>query len=174
VNIAWVAGHTGGAALFDGTSCIVVKDNASLNPYALTLAAWVNPTDWAGNRRIVQKGAFDDQFRLTAEDGMLKFEIAGVGTLTTMLPPTGTWTHIAGTYDGTTLRLYTNGVQAASIAASGTMHDSPDDLYIGTKPPRPLAMLGSIAAGDYFFGVLDEVRLYGRALSAAEIGMIAQ
>ena len=70
--------------------------------------------------------------------------------------PTGTWTHIAGTYDGANLRLYVNGVLVKTQARTGTIFSSPNPLYIGGK-------------GSQFSGLIDEVRVYNRALSAAEI-----
>jgi hypothetical protein len=162
-------GHVGGAGSFDGqTSDIVVADNASLDPTAaLTLAAWINPVDWAGNRRIVQKGQTDDQYRLLAENNVFKIDIAGVGTVTTALPPTGVWTHVAATYDGATLSLYVNGTLAASAAATGSVAQTPDALIIGSKTANSIA-------GDRFYGLLDEVRVYRRALSAGEIATLAQ
>jgi hypothetical protein len=175
-NVTWVAGHTGGAASFDGSSSsIVVADDGSLDPYALTIAAWINPVDWMGNRRIAQKGAFDDQYRLLAEGGVLKFDIAGVGTVTsTTLPPPAMWTHVAGTYDGAVMQLYVNGAVVASHAATGTIPDGPDPFCIGTKPPNPSPLMDTVAAGDHFNGLIDEVHLYGRALSLHEIQTLAQ
>jgi hypothetical protein len=166
--VAWVAGHTNGAGSFNGaTSYITVPDSASLDPYALTVAAWIDPVDWNGNRRILQKGAGDNQYRLLAEAGVLKFDIAGVGTVTAALPAVNVWTHVAGTYDGAALRLYVNGVQAASTAATAPMPATGNPLIIGSKSAGG-------AQGDHFNGVLDEVRVYWRALSATEISAIAQ
>ena len=72
---------------------------------------------------------------------------------------TNTWTHVAGTYDGTTLRLYVNGVQVGSQAKTGSMPVSANPLQIG----------GDSIYGQYFPGSIDEVRVYNRALSATEI-----
>jgi hypothetical protein len=172
--VTWVAGHTNGAASFDGTtSNISIPDNVGLNPEALTIAAWINPIDWGGNRRVLQKGAFDDQYRLLVENKAFKFDIDGIGTVTANPPPTGTWTHVAGTYDGSTMVLYVNGSQVASTPASGELSIGPDVLCIGSKPIGPPSAPAP-AAGDHFHGAIDEVRVYGRALSAAEIGMIAK
>jgi hypothetical protein len=73
--------------------------------------------------------------------------------------PQNTWTHLAATHDGATLRLYVNGVQAASQAVTGTIRTSSGALSIG----------GNAVWGEYFRGRLDEVRVYNRALSAAEV-----
>ena len=69
------------------------------------------------------------------------------------------WTHVAGTYDGTTVRLFINGVQTASVAVSGPIATSTGPLRIG----------GNSIWGEFFQGRLDEIRIYNRALSQAEI-----
>ncbi len=70
-----------------------------------------------------------------------------------------TWTHLAATYDGATLRLFVNGVQVASVARSGAIATSADPLQIGGDP----------IYGQYFAGRIDEVRVYNTALTAAQI-----
>jgi hypothetical protein len=70
-----------------------------------------------------------------------------------------TWTHLAGTYDGTTLRLYINGVQVSSQAQTGAIGTSTQALTIG----------GDTIAGQFWSGLIDEVRIYNRALTQAEI-----
>ena len=70
-----------------------------------------------------------------------------------------TWTHLAVTYDNATLRLYINGVQASSVAYTGNLITSANPLQIG----------GDSLYGQYFQGIIDEVRVYDRALSQAEI-----
>ena len=67
-----------------------------------------------------------------------------------------TWTHLATTYDGTTLRLYVNGVQVASTARRGRSPPPPARLQIG----------GDAIFGQYFAGRIDEVRVYNAALTA--------
>ena len=77
--------------------------------------------------------------------------------------PLGVWTHLAVTYDGTTLRLYVNGVLRSSTAASGGIAASTAPLRIGGNT------VFSVPGTEYFAGLIDEVRIYNRALSAAEI-----
>ena len=69
------------------------------------------------------------------------------------------WTHMAATYDGSTVRLFINGVQVASAAFSGSITSSTNPLRIG----------GNSIWGEYFQGMIDEVRIYNRALSQPEI-----
>ena len=69
------------------------------------------------------------------------------------------WTHIALTYDGAALRLYVNGSQASHRAIRGRIRRTTDPLWIGGNRPY----------GEYFQGVLDEVRVYDRALGPSEV-----
>ncbi len=70
--------------------------------------------------------------------------------------PLSRWVHLAGTYDGATMRLYIDGELAASATASGAVVPSTADLQIG-------------AGYAWFRGDLDEVRIYDRALTLAEL-----
>ena len=151
------------ALYFDGSDEVIIPSDSSLNPTtAITVMAWINADDWIGNRRILQKGV-DDQFRLI-EEGNLEFSLAGISgaDIETPLPTTGTWHHIAGTYDGSTIRLYVDGVEKASGSVSGPIQTSSTPLYIGNKP-------FSSYSGDFFKGIIDEVRIYNRALLHQEI-----
>src|SRR5262249_30320059 len=74
--------------------------------------------------------------------------------------PLNTWTHLASTYDGTTLRLYVNGALAASKNVSGSILTSGGVLRSGATGPW----------GEFFQGTLAEFRVYTRALTATEIG----
>ena len=73
--------------------------------------------------------------------------------------PLNTWTHLTATYDGATLRMFVNGVQASSRAVTGLTATTSGALRIG----------GNSVWGEYFRGLIDEVRIYNRALTAAEI-----
>ena len=72
---------------------------------------------------------------------------------------TGAWTHLAETFDGSSVRLYVNGTLVATTAAAGALASSTNPLRIG----------GNNIWGEYFSGLIDEVRVYNRALSAGEI-----
>ena len=73
--------------------------------------------------------------------------------------PVNAWTHVALTYDGATLRLFVNGTQVASRATTGTIEATDSPLWIGGNSPY----------GEYFTGLIDEVRVYNRALAQTEI-----
>ena len=72
--------------------------------------------------------------------------------------PTNTWTHLTVTYNGSTLTLYRNGVAVANSNVSGTLSPTTGTLQIGGSQ-----------FGEYFKGLIDEVRIYNRALTATEI-----
>ena len=74
--------------------------------------------------------------------------------------PVAAWTYLALTYDGTTLRLFRNGTQVSSRTAAGTPQPTADD---------PLWFGGNHPYGEHFEGLIDEVRVYDRALGEAEI-----
>jgi hypothetical protein len=71
-----------------------------------------------------------------------------------------TWTHVAATFDGAVLRFYINGTQVSTANISGSILVSTGLLRIG----------GNTVWGEWFGGLIDEVRVYRRVLTAAEIG----
>ena len=73
--------------------------------------------------------------------------------------PLNTWTHLAATYDGASLRLYVNGTQVANARRAGSIATSTGALKIG----------GNAIWGEWYSGLIDEVRVYNRALTPAEI-----
>ena len=73
--------------------------------------------------------------------------------------PLRRWSHLAMTWDGSVMRVYANGAQVASHALAGAAPVSDGPLRIGGNAIWP----------EFFKGVIDEVRVYDRALSAAEI-----
>ncbi len=143
-----------------------VTSATPLNPtQGITVAAWVKAIDWNGNRRVVQKGDGDNQYRLLAETGKFAWDISGIGRLETALPPVNQWFHVIGSYDGAQMRLYINGELVANAAESGALQTTTDALNIGTKTITS-------TAGDHMNGTIDDVRIYQRGLSDAEATML--
>ncbi len=167
-NASWTSsGKYGNALVFNGTSSLVtIADTAALHlTTGMTVEAWVNPTLVNGAwRDVVYKG--DDNYYLeatTTRSGgrpgagfRLPANIEVFGTSNLAL---NTWTHIAMTYNGTTLRFYVNGVQVASSNRSGSMITSTNPLQIG----------GDSIYGQFFQGTIDDVRVYNVALTQAQI-----
>jgi hypothetical protein len=73
--------------------------------------------------------------------------------------PDGSWTHLAATHDGSQLRLFVGGVEVSSASAVGPIATSTGVLRIG----------GNQTWGEFFDGLIDEVRVYDRPLTATEI-----
>jgi hypothetical protein len=78
--------------------------------------------------------------------------------------PANTWVHVAGTYDGASLRIYVNGALNASMAVTGSTCSNTEPLGIGAKNRTATGVVEA-----YMDGRIDDLRVYSRALSAAEI-----
>ncbi len=167
-NTTWsTAGKFGKALSFNGTNALVtVPDAASLDlTTGMTLEAWVNPTAAPAWGAVVAKETTGDQnygVFATAGAGLPAGAIiSGSSIFTaagTAAAPLNTWTHVATTYDGTNLRYYQNGVLVKTTAHSGAINVSTGVLHIGGN-----------SSVDMFKGLIDEVRVYNTALSAAQI-----
>ena len=167
-SATWTSqGKFGNALTFNGTDArVTIPDAPSLRlTNAMTLEAWVYPTTVTSAwRDVVYKG--DDNYYLSGTSapsgrpavGGIFAGSYGEAYATANLP-LNTWTHLAGTYDGGTLRLYVNGAEVASSAKSGALSTSSNPLQIG----------GDALYGQYFTGRIDEVRVYNTALSAAQV-----
>lgn len=87
------------------------------------------------------------------------------------VPNDGRWVHVAGTYNGTYLRVYINGVRRGSRAVSGRVDTNDFPLAVGsnnkpnTQPDDPI--------DNWMMGAMDDFRLYKRALSKADIAALA-
>ncbi|MHC4728829.1 MAG: LamG domain-containing protein, partial [Planctomycetota bacterium] len=168
--VEWTAdGKVGGAMKFTGPyNFVQVQDSPSLDMTdAITIAAWINPS-WTGNNRILQKssGGGDNQYRLLKEWGdNMVFHLPGLSPDRLEfpgLPLFGEWTHLAATYDGSSMKVYYNGVVVGEQDSSGQLGVSDGTLCIGTKHE-------TAPAGDEYNGMLDDIRIYNRALSLSEI-----
>ena len=159
------SGKFGSALVFNGTNALVTIPNAAVLQLTttMTLEAWVNPSVVSSAwRDVIYKG--DDNYYL--EGTSTSGQAPGMGGTFSPSPLTGTaalatntWTHLAGTYDGATMRLYVNGVQVASRAQTGSIATSTNPLQVG----------GDAIYGQFFQGMIDEVRVYSRALTQPEI-----
>jgi len=132
----------------------------------MTLSAWIRPTASQDGRRTILQHQPDAYFlNASNSDGALR--PSGGGTFGgntqylsgTPTNPVNTWTYEAFTYDGATMRLYINGTQVASCGAAGAVQTTTSPLWIGGNSPY----------GECFEGLIDEARVYNRALTQAEI-----
>jgi hypothetical protein len=162
------AGKYGGAATFDGTtSWVTVNDANTLDlTSGMTLEAWVYPTALGtGWRTVIFKEKtggliYSLYANESTQRALTQLNIGGeLNAWSTTQLPLNTWSHIAGTWDGTTLKMWVNGVLAGSRAVTGTLTNSTGVLRIG----------GNSIWSEWFAGRIDEVRVYNRALSQAQL-----
>ncbi|HEX2465182.1 MAG TPA: LamG domain-containing protein [Thermoanaerobaculia bacterium] len=161
------AGTAGGALHCDGTNDVVTIPDAG-NDFdfnaAMTLEAWVR-ADGSPQTGPIVGGFQGPQFAsyvLAANPSAGTFlSISTPGTNSAYGPAfaPGVWMHLAGTYDGSTIRVYVNGVQVGSAAHSGNV-SSVIQLRI-CRFPHDIT--------DYLNGVVDEVRVWNVVRSAGQI-----
>ena len=162
----WTGGRTGGGLSFDGADDLVtVADSAKLDlADKMTLSAWVRPTDSTGWRTALMKERPNGlSYALYSAGFTQPSGYVNIGNDVALTGPSAlpvnTWSHLTFTYDGATIRLYVNGTEVASAPQAGSAPASTGALRLG----------GNGVWGEHFAGVLDDVRVYNRALSPAEV-----
>ncbi|MGZ4414023.1 MAG: LamG-like jellyroll fold domain-containing protein, partial [Gaiellaceae bacterium] len=163
-NTSWATtGKYGGALSFNGTSSrVTIPDSASLHlSGAMTLEAWVKPTTVSSAwRDVIEKGNDDYYLMGTSDHSGVPGGGGTIGvTYGTTTLTSNTWTHLAVTYDKTTISLYVNGTQVSTLADTANLATSTDALTIGSDP----------FYGQYFSGLIDDLRIYNSALTQAQI-----
>jgi uncharacterized repeat protein (TIGR01451 family) len=174
INATRVPGESGGALSFNGNAYVDIPNNASMNfNGAVTMSAWINPQSIMAANDILSHGysvspiqaVFMHIYQGRYEVGsQINNGTAFIAAAAVPASDVGTFVHLAGVYDGSTWTLYRNGV-AVATTPSGT----------GSTTVNANWAIGARGGGgsQFFNGVIDEVRLYQRALSAAEIGLLA-
>lgn len=164
-SVSRTAGKVSQAVSFDGVSNRVsVPDNSLFEPSGdMTLEAWAKPaTSSLSTQRIAAK--YGTYFLAYDGSNKMRFNVncstLQTVTSTSTLATVGTWYHIVGVRTGNTLQIYINGVKeaestvcSAANAASSSSFDIGDIATVSTP----------------FNGMIDEVKLFSRALSAGEI-----
>lgn len=161
-------GIDGRALLCDGGS-VIVENNPMLSVTSgMTVECWAK-TDIAGqvNTWMVNRvfsGGTSTGYRLGILDGNPCFEVPETDFshhLKADLPlPMARWAHLAGTFDGKMMRIYVNGVEHGAMERPGPIKGNEFHLCLGNfEEGHP----------SYFRGLLDEVKLYNRALGADEV-----
>jgi hypothetical protein len=181
---SWNAGKFNQAVRFDGVNDYVNAGNIDISGDQMTIAAWIRVENFnhlsAQDGRVLSKanGVNDsNHFWMlssisTSGGPRLRFRLKTNGSTSTLIADsgtlqTGTWTHVAAVYDGAFMRLYKDGVEVGSMAKSGLINEAPAvPVWIGANPPATNNLRP-------FNGVIDEVLVYSRALSAGEIAALA-
>ena len=177
-NSEWVPGLISGALQFDGTQVqYATNSGAALNTVTankvFTLAAWVKASSLASGSAILAKGTGggNESFVIDCNANHWRFFVRNGSHGATQLNPTtpttnGNWTHLVAVFSQptATMQLYVNGTLAASAAPPTTLWSDTHEMSIGNRQG---------GTGPYnsapFGGLIDDVRVYSRALSASDV-----
>lgn len=175
-------GEVGTAFSFNGVNqCVLIPDSPSLHfTNALTIEAWIYMTATSPANSILVKydgvgGINQSAFSFSLYYNTLYLNVSGngqpgggpqlnsVGSV-----PTNVWTHVAATYNGTSICLYINGNLDSTLAYTGGIYPGTDNMAIGAN----VGGLGTNRTAGPFAGKIDSIAIYNRALSASEISAI--
>ncbi len=159
-------GYFGSTLETNGSSGYVDLGGFDVDASELTLMAWINADDFGvSDARILSKStgsASNDHILMLSTIGStprLRFRLRTNGNTTTLIGAggtlsAGTWIHAAATYDGSTMRLYQDGIEVGSAAKTGAVEINPAvAMWIASNPGSP---------GQVFDGRIDEVKIFNR------------
>lgn len=185
-NTAWKDGATGkrnSSLDFDGTDDYVNLGNtSSLNAGGLTewsISTWFKPSTSTcsthNNDEIITKWNSGYQYLLGYKNDntcTITYAVRTGGTgaggasklvySSTPVSDTSRWYHLAGVYNGSTLKLYIDGVENNSAAATGSINTGVSDNVI-------IGSYADLFAGQFITGAVDDLRIYNYALTATQI-----
>src|SRR5207244_8623228 len=168
-------GKVRSALSFNGSSqSVSAPDDPSLRPSSITLEGWINFSSLPGTLagivgKTFQTSSFDSYAMWYDNSGALRAEISDAGgemqVNASFSATTSTWYHVAFTFDSATQveTLYLNGVQVGTATYSGRQ------IAYDTHPLVIGADIQNEATQFFFPGQIDELTLYSRALSSAEV-----
>jgi len=166
----WVAGKRGKALSFDGVNEYVkVINPTELNSTgAITLSAWIKPTNLSDYHAIAGKGNSNtgEPYAMLLSGTSLYFRISGSfgdsNNNTGGTVQLNQWQHLVATFDSSTgaKKGYINGSLVIDATVAGTLKSETSNFYIGVQGNE---------VNSLFNGSIDEVRIYNRALGASEV-----
>jgi len=188
----WVDGKFGPALQFDGIDDYVnMSHSTSLNITAeITIEAWIKLTDITGrtdNNIILNKEGIPYEIAVHdntnpayacgfATDQIPTYNFAWYLGGVAGLPDhqcgwkdgggpvqTNTWTHVALTYEGSTVKTFINGILQREYTGSGDIQTTDQSVKIGARTSN--WPIGEGPAGSFFYGTIDEIRIYNKAIA---------
>jgi hypothetical protein len=174
---AWIAGVSGSALDFSGSSSYVDCGNAeAFNVDVFSVSFWCNIPNTQGWNHIISKG----QHVASGTPGSVNWGVMMYDSAETILfetyndtswtgitadTTTGEWHHLVATYDGSTMQLYHDGQLASNVSGAGIRLDESRPFLIGARSDA-----GS--AGGFFDGSVDEVGFFNTVLAAEDVETI--
>lgn len=172
-------GKFGAALSLDGVNDRADAPNSpglDINGSAMSVAAWVNLQDQGTWQQLVAKvssvGTFTSPYfswhlfggSVSSTQWLPQFQVVNSGGTSVNVSSSvavnyGAWVHVVGVYDGSAVRIYVNGMEQGNAAQSGNVISFSQPLYIGA----------SGLPDGFAKGLIDEVRVYSGALSAAQV-----
>ncbi len=170
-SAAWAPteGQVDGAVRLNGPGSYLSVGNESNFDFtnAMTVACWIRPDTFDATwQAFVCKGDYSWRLHRAGDTNFLNFACNGLSQLdvtgTTNIND-GQWHHVVGVYDGANLYIYVDGNLDGSIASTGLIDNTGDPVQIGSNASM---------SGREFKGLMDDVCIYNRALTAEEIGAL--
>lgn len=155
--------------IFDGaTNPLTIPGFTGINGDGKrSVACWIKTTANTANTGIVHwgaSGAFSRSSFKFNKSGTIRFEYQGGGHNGVTIVNDGNWHHIAYTYDGSTIKLYVDGVEDFTISGKTLRTGEAGETDVN---------IGSQGTGAKFQGALDDVRIYDLVLTPEEIVTIS-
>ncbi|MDC1006276.1 kelch repeat-containing protein, partial [Opitutales bacterium] len=168
----WATGKIGGALSFDGVNdYVLIPATSDLDLQTLSISSWVYSSNYVQDGFIFEKtadGNLNSQYNLFFQNSELRFRVKPINssysdTKVDQSILSG-WSFITSSYNSSKRKLFVNGQLVASNDFNETIATNPNGIsLIGAYA------LNSIGNNYFFNGLIDDVRIYDRALSAAEV-----
>ena len=170
-KVEQVEGKFGTALEFPGTAgdYLEIPDHEDLQiTDAITLVSWVN-VDTAGCNIVGKDDNVSRNYNIhittdAASPGCVKAYLSGTTATATTVVTDSEWHHVAATWDGSEIKVYTDGVEEASVAFAGPISTSDVPVEIGRR--------GGSGGTKVFTGAIDEVAIFNQALTGDDISKI--
>jgi len=164
-------GHLNGAFQFDGSTGYVDMGNVAPGTDDMTLSAWIKVSSTGGNQEILSKESATSGYTMRVANKFISLGFWN-GSQTNRVNGSinvadNSWHHIVGMRRSSndTTRIYVDGVLDISASAGGSPVNDATHLYLGQDAG---------GAGNFFGGKMDEVAIWSRALTDAEVLQVYQ